>query len=431
MAEMESKRPDVVSDEVMALLGGAEQNEVGREGEATIDGRGVLAVGRAEGDVAQSESNEEADSAETVQTAAIGKLKFEAQNESTAADSVTADKAGASGDVATRSWSRRVALSTSPPSDEGAEAQSEQPHGRLSRPMIAAAGIVGVVLVASGIIIANLVSNNGNDPSSDSQAAASFKDPGGLPPGFVPNTAALDPALGDGVSAAAVPSSAVPAVGANPADPLGAGPAGAPAGQQPAQQGQQAQQAAPPAAPLANRAQVAAAAPAFTGIAGLSCTGSGVFQTIGKYTSGSTGFVDHSSGGYTGDGCSGGYESVPMSGDAGTDDGNSVVWHFGPPSVRSCQVWVYIPNSTSIQDVGGNPAYYTVHSAYSPSSGNQVGSFDLNQTAHLGQWVSVGSFVVNSGKISLELHTRGQDWAGSTKTNAHLAAAQVKTSCYT
>lgn len=166
-------------------------------------------------------------------------------------------------------------------------------------------------------------------------------------------------------------------------------------------------------------------------MAGPWCSNSGTgFNQYGWFDQGQTGWYNTSTGGWTGDSCSGKYSAVPMSGDATHDDSNSTVWTFktGAVSSGSCQVSVYIPNDGDIKAVGGDPTYYTVQNQFGPGSGT-IGSFSINQTANRGHWVGAGSFSVSNGQLAVMLHTRGQDWSGSTKTYAHHAADAVKVSC--
>ncbi|MBD0693998.1 hypothetical protein [Streptomyces sp. CBMA123] len=144
-------------------------------------------------------------------------------------------------------------------------------------------------------------------------------------------------------------------------------------------------------------------------------------QRNGWYDDGQKGWRNNS-GGYTGDGCAGGFASMPMSGASGKDDSsNSVVWTFNTGSLTtgSCRLSVYVPNG-DLKAVGGAPTYYTVQ--------NQ--SFLVNQVSYRGQWVSAGTFPLSGGRIAVVMHSRGQDWVGdSVKTYAHHAASAVKADC--
>jgi translation initiation factor IF-2 len=180
--------------------------------------------------------------------------------------------------------------------------------------------------------------------------------------------------------------------------------------------------ASPP--PAASRSSVPAVpapqAPAtFSAVAGEGCP-TGSFDRIGTYTSGSAGWYRKSQGGWSGDGCSGAYWAVPMSGDPARDEpGSAVVWsfHTSPVVAGNCQLGVFVPTGNSQQDVAGKPAWYRV-------SGGAT--FAVDQVANRGSWVSAGTFPVRSGQLSITLLTRGAD-----PGNEHLAAAQTRISCRT
>ncbi|NBM19753.1 hypothetical protein [Streptomyces sp. GC420] len=124
-------------------------------------------------------------------------------------------------------------------------------------------------------------------------------------------------------------------------------------------------------------------------------------------------------------GCSGFYYSLPMSGSS-SPNGVWAQWKFTTGSVEkgTCAVRVYIPNVRDISYVGGTPAHYTVYRYFAQTSGNKVGTFQINQPAHLGQWVSAGTFPITANKISVVLDNRG-----SKADNRHAAAAPVRVDC--
>ncbi|MET8629444.1 hypothetical protein ABZW30_37875 [Kitasatospora sp. NPDC004669] len=188
-------------------------------------------------------------------------------------------------------------------------------------------------------------------------------------------------------------------------------------------------------APPAPAAPATAAPPApqpavgYRAVAGLGCTGPGAhFQEVGAFRQGTDGWVTVNSGGYSGDSCSGQYDAVPMSGDRAKDDNSTyALWTFDVGAGSAgCAVAVYVPDSSSGQQVGGAPAYYTVAGA----SGADLGSFTVDQVGRRGTWVDAGTFRPQSGPLTVRLHNRGQDWTGSGQpTHAHLAAAAVRVTC--
>jgi translation initiation factor IF-2 len=168
----------------------------------------------------------------------------------------------------------------------------------------------------------------------------------------------------------------------------------------------------------------------FNAVAGPYCSNAGAtWIANGRYTDGDRGWTT-SEGGYSGAGCGSRFVSIPMSGDAGSDDSNYARYTFTTGAVKSgsCTVEVYIPASSSIERVGGHPTYYTVHDAANGSGESYVGNFSVNQTTHRGSWVSGGRFPVHSGVLSVKLHTRGIDY-GSTWKNAHHASSAVRVNC--
>jgi len=172
-------------------------------------------------------------------------------------------------------------------------------------------------------------------------------------------------------------------------------------------------------------------APGYTVVTGPGCPQSRTasFHVYGWFGSGLTGFDTVRSGGWTGQGCDGGYLAMPMSGSHTTDDPqNYGLWTFLTGGSRSCQVSVYVPGARSVVQAGGNPAHYQVFDA-ATAKGAQAGSFNVEQFASRGRWVSAGSFAVRSGYLTIKGDSRGQDWSGNTKTYAHIALDAVRLTC--
>ncbi|MFE3501150.1 hypothetical protein [Kitasatospora sp. NPDC059160] len=360
-----------------------------------------------------------------------------------------------------------------------AAATEEEAAGRrIPKPMVAAAVIAGLVLVGVPLGIAGFGGDGPGTPGADGPPPAGFSAPDGGGNGYVPGAdapgnppgdqplqpgqpaepgqpgqpAGAQPGEGAVVPAAAAAGAALPGIAAGqgtpgtdhaaagaPAAPQGGGQntaqnsgqgAGQGAGQGSGQGGgapqtqpqppAKAQQPAPP--PDKPTQPAPPPAPIYHGVAGPGCGGSTSMQQNGWYDDGQKGWRKNS-GGYSGDGCSGGFTSMPMSGAANKDDSsNSVVWTFNTGSLTtgSCRLSVYVPNNGDIKAVGGAPTYYTV----------QGQSFNVNQTSSRGQWVPAGTFPLSGGRIAVVMHSRGQDWVGdSVKTYAHHAASAVKADC--
>ncbi|MET9615531.1 hypothetical protein [Kitasatospora indigofera] len=362
------------------------------------------------------------------------------------------------------------------PVQETADPDGGRP-GRIPRPMVAAAVIAGLVLIGVPLGIGRF---GGDDPhpGADGPPPAGYTQQDGGGDGFVPGVDAQGnvtlPAPVPGADPSAQP--ALPAApttdpgaaggtgqeqnaagggrpGGRPGSAQSSGAAGTPAtGGQPAGQGAAAGGAAggaaaaggaggaaqppqtqPPAAAQPPAAKPAPpAAPVYNAVAGLWCSPPGnttTTQQYGRYEKGQEGWVTNS-GGYAADGCNGKYASLPMSGAAEKDDGNSVVWTFNTAPVvnGSCKLAVYVPASGDIKAVGGAPSYYTVQSKSEPGSGT-ISHFVVNQTSSRGSWVAVGTYPATNGKIAVMLHTRGEDWKDGTKTYAHHAASAVRADC--
>ncbi|MFB6892571.1 hypothetical protein ACFCX4_25030 [Kitasatospora sp. NPDC056327] len=197
---------------------------------------------------------------------------------------------------------------------------------------------------------------------------------------------------------------------------------------------------APPAAAPSSGAPAPAGAAAlksavYTAVAGYGCANSGTqsFSEAGRNVDGRVGWVSVGSGGWAQDGCNGQFDTMPMSGAADKDDkSNYALWTFSPGAAglrtATCQVETYVPDDKDITHVGGNPAHYESYTSAGPSS-PMLNSFDVSQPGHLGEWKPVGTFRTTTGVLTIKLDSRGVDWHGSTKTNAHLAVAQMRATC--
>ncbi|MFJ4091167.1 hypothetical protein ACIPYS_06245 [Kitasatospora sp. NPDC089913] len=302
------------------------------------------------------------------------------------------------------------------------------PDGSGTVPGIALGGSVGTPAVPGGQPVGTTVPV-GKAPQSGTQNAGGSGTGGGSG-----NSKSTQPVTGQ--PAAQQPGAGQPA----PQQPAPQQPApGQPAPQQPAPQQPAPQQPAPqqpaPQPPPASQPPVqppAAAKATYSAIGGGNCsTGSVAYAQHGYWEDGSKGWLSSSTGGYSGSGCNGKYVSMPMSGsDTKDDNDNSVVWTFStaPVTTGSCTIAVYVPNNSDYKLVGGKPAYYTVQNSSTPNSG-VIGDFSVNQTGSRGSWVTSKAFAVSGGKISVMLHSRGLDWAGTATDKAHIAASAVRADC--
>ncbi|MFC5892572.1 hypothetical protein [Streptomyces ramulosus] len=259
--------------------------------------------------------------------------------------------------------------------------------GRVSGPMVAAAGIAGVLLLCSPFLISKLTAGGGHDKQPP--AAASEYD-------------------GQGRGAGVVPGAEQPQGQQGPPD--GGGPGGS---------GDGGQGGAPAGGDAAT----------YTATAGPGCTDKSTgYKEHGTYADGESGWTTHKSGGWTKDGCDGSFVSVPMAGDKG-DDGNYTLWTFatGPVKSGSCQVRAFVPKDDDVRHVGGHPTRYSVF-ASAAGTGKALGDFTVEQTGKRGDWAPGGTFPITGGHLSVKLHTQGTDF-GSGFDGAHHAASAVFVRC--
>jgi hypothetical protein len=343
--------------------------------------------------------------------------------------------AAATPDVESAPSATRARAAAAPSVVDASTAVSTSTPNRVSKPMIVAATVAGVVLMALPVAFGGLL---GDDrPGEDPTPAGYAQEP---PPdgGFVPGV--VDPQVHDTDGstspqpAGSTPGATVDGVPADragepmrPGAPVTAGKALAPAAGAPAgPAGAPVNSVAPAQNPPAAAQPQSAPAATYEAMAGPGCGGTTRFTGVGSYRDGKAGWVDYGNGG-----CGTSFVSIPMSGDATQDDASAYgLWTFntGPVAAGTCAVSVFVP-SGDITKVGGNPTYYRVYDRFEISKGTPVGSFTVKQVSNLGQWVSVGSFRVSNYKLAVQLLTRGRDWEGSTRTYAHHAAAMVKAKC--
>jgi hypothetical protein len=189
-------------------------------------------------------------------------------------------------------------------------------------------------------------------------------------------------------------------------------------------------------------------------IAGPDCAassdGSTSFAAYGYATgtdaNGTTAWTQSDSGGYTGEACTGGYLSMPVSGKAdGYDATRYALWKYDFSShftVASCRVSSYVPTNSSRTQVGGSPAYfyyydddYAVGTGTSTGSGTDkqqkpLGGFLVDQTGknHQGRWYTSPAFTVRTGRVTVKLVDAGAESKDAAE-GVHVAAAQLRLTC--
>lgn len=197
---------------------------------------------------------------------------------------------------------------------------------------------------------------------------------------------------------------------------------------------------APATVPLTGLGTTPSTPTSYTAVAGPNCGGTtSAFTESGFSLEGSdpaTEWQVSGSGGFKGDGCAGGYLSMPVSGNASAmDSGRYALWSFtlgaGQFAKASCKLEVYVPSDTSPGLVGGDPAYYYYYdSVYASSnSAKALGDFGVNQTSERGRWVQAGTFTVTTGVVSVRMVDAGADQGTGASGVVRDAAAQVRLTC--
>jgi hypothetical protein len=177
----------------------------------------------------------------------------------------------------------------------------------------------------------------------------------------------------------------------------------------------------------------------WTAVAGPTCgNGATRFAEDGYYlrTSNgqSVGWTTSSDGGYSGDGCAGGFVSVPLSGRADAYDSSQfALWTFRLSASfthASCTLSTFVPYNPQIAYVGGDPAYYFYYGTdYSSGSTAQpLGGYLVDQPATRGDWVTGRSFTIKTGWVTVKMVNAGVNGTRAT-LNAHAAAGQLRLAC--
>ncbi|WP_406382972.1 hypothetical protein [Streptomyces sp. NBC_01618] len=311
------------------------------------------------------------------------------------------------------------------------------PLGRPKKPVIAAAMLCGLVLIGLPFLISG--PDDKPRPKAADAPVGSSMNPDGSGPGLVPGEQHISapgvakakdehsgkgPGPGTGPEHSTGPLGGIHESGTSGED-KGTKP-GTPKDTPPSAESKQAPANDTPAKDKpANAPAAPAPAPAatYSHLIGPGCNTPG-FATGDYYTDGNEGWRG-SRGSTTSYGCSGFYYSLPMSGSS-RSDGIWAQWKFTSGDVKkgNCSVQVYIPNVHDLSYVGGTPGHYTVYGAFTQTSSNQIGSFEINQPSHLGQWVAAGTFPITGNKISVVLDNRGNG-----ADNRHAAAAPVRVNC--
>lgn len=193
----------------------------------------------------------------------------------------------------------------------------------------------------------------------------------------------------------------------------------------------------PPATVNAGTGVGPLAAPAWTAVVGPSCGSaqSGFAESgYAAATPGSpaAGWVTSAAGGDTGDGCSGGFVSIPMSGqDAAYDADRYALWTFSPGTAfahAACRLSAYVPTGAVPGYVGGNPAHYLYYQGPYSAAAAPAGGFSVQQTSKQGGWTDAAAFTATTGQVTVKLVDAGATPVSAT-AGARDAAAQMRLTC--
>ncbi|OOC53254.1 MULTISPECIES: serine/threonine-protein kinase [Nocardiopsis] len=135
-------------------------------------------------------------------------------------------------------------------------------------------------------------------------------------------------------------------------------------------------------------------------------------------------------GGYAQEGCDGGYEALPVSGDPERGDGQYAAWTFTPGEAGVvCELYVHVPDDESPLWVSPGEARYQLFSGPA-AEGSAVAVFGFDQARIRGGWVQVTGFTSPTEEFTVQLTNAGADaLADREHTSAHVAASAVRASC--
>ncbi len=291
-------------------------------------------------------------------------------------------------------------------------------HGRSGRTVLLGTGIVAVA--ALGALAFGAF---GDSPGAKSNAASASPSSAGA----TASRAASDKGSAAPSAVSGDTGTSQPAASASP----GGSTATSAAGAQPTRSAPGSGDATIGADGVANAAMASAHGGSTTTLyAGPGCSNEGAnygsySYFTGTESNGTTDWSTQRSGGYSGNGCSGEYLSMPLNGSStGFDDRG--LWKFTFASgFTSCSVDVFVPDDTDIALVGGDPADYIVSVNGSTATAE---SFSIDQTGALGRWVSEAPVHPSTGEVEVHIMNTGIDY-GSSDFNAHDAVAQVKLVC--
>jgi len=147
----------------------------------------------------------------------------------------------------------------------------------------------------------------------------------------------------------------------------------------------------------------ASAAVQYAGVAGWGCTDATDrgFEAAGRTAQWRT----VAEGGWSANGCRSTFETIPMSGKAGTDNTKQYAqWWFVPTTGNQCRVEIYVPRSAAATDTGAAAVHYAVMAG---RTGAVYAEFTIDQASNTGKWLDAGTFPMHGNEFAVRLTDRG------------------------
>ncbi|TDQ50003.1 hypothetical protein [Actinorugispora endophytica] len=214
------------------------------------------------------------------------------------------------------------------------------------------------------------------------------------------------------------PSNSAPSPSGDPSPSADPSPSGAPS-----PSGDPSPSASPSASPSGDR---------YSALAGPGCaTDGGAYGQAGSwYPENSTAGWATREGGHDQDGCAGGYDAIPVSGDPEHGDGQFAYWTFSPGYADAeCELYVHVPDDESPLWIGEQEARYQIFPR-DKAEGDAVAVFGINQSQVKGGWVQVTGFTSPAEQFTVQLTNIGENpLAGQENTSTHVAASAVRATC--
>ncbi|MFI6576131.1 hypothetical protein ACIBFB_10025 [Nocardiopsis sp. NPDC050513] len=171
----------------------------------------------------------------------------------------------------------------------------------------------------------------------------------------------------------------------------------------------------------------------FTAITGPGCLASpgAVYDRVGRWDSaeGTSSWATRP-GGYGQEGCDGGYEAIPVSGNADYGDGQYAFWAFSPGHPNAtCEIYLFVPDDESPRWVAETEATYQIFSGPRPE-GDAIAVFGITQANVRGAWVQVTGFTSPTEEFTVQLTNVGENpLADQEHASSHVAASAVRATC--